>query len=71
MRASATTEGDARLAGPFRAGKMALGGRVGMISGSKARMAQPIRRNQRVKPQKIAHVSGRWRGRSLNLRIQD
>lgn len=71
MRASATTEGNVRLAGAFRAGKTALGGRDGMISRSKARMAQPIRLNQRARPQKNVHVSGRRRGRALNLRIQD
>ena len=70
-RASATAEGNARLAGLFRAGKTVLGGRDGMISGTKPRLAPPFRRNQSVGAQNNAHVSGRGQGWSMNLRIQE
>jgi hypothetical protein len=71
MRASATAEAGARLAGPVRAGMAAIGERGGMISGANARLAPLFRRNWRVRPQKNAHVSDMGWGRSLNLRIQE
>jgi hypothetical protein len=67
---SATAEGEARLAVPIMANKAALGGRGGMISGAKARLAPLFQGNQRLGAQKNAHVSDMGRGWSLNLRIQ-
>jgi len=58
-RVSATAEGGARLADPFRVGETALGGQSDMNSGTKVRSAPLFRRNQRVRTQKNVHFSGR------------
>jgi len=70
MRASATAESGACLAGAVWAGKAAIGAHGSMIAGTKARLAQLCRHSQRVKPQKNAHFSGMGWDWSLNLRIQ-
>jgi len=49
------------LAGPFRAGKTALGGQEGMVLGTKARLATLFRCNQRVGAQKNDHASSKGR----------
>lgn len=70
MRASATAEAGARLAGAVWAAKTATGARGSMISGAKARMAPLFQRKQRVGVEKNAHFSDTGWGYSLNLRIQ-
>ena len=60
MPATATAEGGARLAAPIMAGEVALGGRGGMFSGAKTRLAPLFQRNQGAGPQKmpISRVGG-------------
>jgi hypothetical protein len=70
MRASATAEGGARLTVSIMAGEVALDGRGGMISGTKAKLTPLCRRNRRLRPQKNPHYSGMGWVWSLNLRIQ-
>jgi hypothetical protein len=52
------------------AGEVALDGRGGMISGTKAKLTPLCRRNRRLRPQKNPHYSGMGWVWSLNLRIQ-
>jgi hypothetical protein len=53
------------------AGEVALDGRGGMISGTKAKLTPLCRRNRRLRPQKNPHYSGMGWVWSLNLRIQE